>query len=548
MPLAAQNPEAKTPASKTPAKAGTAPSFASSSSTSKPSVSLSGSTAKVNLDTSETLFSFAAALSACGLGPAAGQEPEGTDPLRTKIRAELQQTIDASDGSRSDGSRSDGSRSDAALADSSQPLAEFTNSMCQFYHDHQTGDSGRDYAQYVSLALFTDGPPTFKAKMREAELPPDAVYVAGFLPLVAEFYKKAKLHDLWQKHRNEYNGLVEHYTDAVGKMVFNTDIYLKLALSGYLGREFIVYLEPLGALGQANARNYGDNYYVVLTPSGDARQVEQIRHTYLHYVLDPMAMKHFSAIQRLSPLLDVVKTAPMDESFKGDMSLLLTESLIRAIEIRTRKATPDEQKAAVLASMQEGYVLTEYFSDALVAFEKDPAGLQSMYGEMVLAIDGSKEARHAASIQFAAQASPELVVGVRQRRASTQPTLRLAEQKLSTGDVSGAQKLAQKALDEKKEDTGYALFILARASTMSKDMEGARSYFERTLEVSKEQKLIAWSHIYLGRIYDLQEDRDSALEQYKAALNAGDPSPEVKNAAEKGLKQAYEPPTQPQQP
>ena len=83
---------------------------------------------------------------------------------------------------------------------------------------------------------------------------------------------------------------------------------------------------------------------------------------------------------------------------------------------------------------------------------------------------------------------------------------------------------------------------------MSRDMEGARSYFERTLEVSKEQKLVAWSHIYLGRIYDLQEDRDSALEQYKAALGAGDPSPEVKNAAEKGLKQPYEPPTQPQKP
>jgi len=83
---------------------------------------------------------------------------------------------------------------------------------------------------------------------------------------------------------------------------------------------------------------------------------------------------------------------------------------------------------------------------------------------------------------------------------------------------------------------------------MSKDMEGARSYFERTLEVSKEQKLIAWSHIYLGRIYDLQEDRDSALEQYKAALNAGDPSPEVKNAAEKGLQEAYEPPRPAQQP
>jgi len=532
IPMVAQKPVAGTPApaAKSPAKS---PSASSSGS---PGSASAASNSKVNLDTSETLFSFAAALSACGLGQAGSQEPEATDPLRAKIRAELQQTIEASEGARPDASKPDPS-----LADTSQPLAEFTNSMCQFYHDHQTGDSGRDYAQYVSLALFTEGPPTFKAKMREAELPPDAVYVSGFLPLVAEFYQKARLHSLWLKHRNDYNALVEHYTDPVGKMVFNTDIYLKLALSGYLGREFIVYLEPMGALGQANARNYGDNYYVVLTPSGDARQVEQIRHTYLHYVLDPMAMKHNSAIQKLAPLLEVVKTAPMDESFKGDITLLLTESLIRAIEIRTRKAPGDEQKAAVLASMQEGYILTEYFSDALVGFEKDPAGLQSVYGEMVLAIDGSKEARHAASIQFAAQASPELVVGKR-RQPSLQPTLRLAEQKLSSGDISGAQKLAQQALDEKKEDTGYALFILARASTMSKDMDGARSYFERTLEVSKEQKLIAWSHIYLGRIYDLQEDRDSAVEQYKAALNAGDPSPEVKNAAEKGLKQAYEPP------
>lgn len=486
-------------------------------------------TAKVNLDTSETLFGFAAALNACGFGQAitqaANPEAEVGDPLRAQIRAEIQKTVQGSDA-----------------------MAEFTTSMCQFYRDHQTGDSGRDYAQYVSLALFNEGPPAFKSKMREADLPPDAIYVAGFLPLVAEFYQKAKLHEVWLKHRSQYNGLVEHYTDSVAKMVFQTDIYLKLALSGYLGRDFTVYLEPLGALGQANARNYGDNYYVVLTPSGEALQMEQIRHTYLHYVLDPMALKRFSTVQRLRPLLDVVKTAPMDESFKGDMALLLTESLIRAIEIRSRKGSEADQKAAVQASMEEGYILTAYFSEALVKFEKDPAGLQSTYPEMLFAIDIGQEQRRTANVQFAAQASPELVMGGRRRRASTQPTLRLAEQKLSSGDVSGAQKLAQQALDEKKEDTGYALFILARASTMSRDMDGARSYFERTLEVTKEQKLVAWSHIYLGRIYDLQEDRDSALEQYKAALKAGDPSPEVKNAAEKGLQEAYAPPAPTKQP
>jgi hypothetical protein len=476
-------------------------------------------TAKVNLDTSETLFSFSAALSACGFG----ENSESTDPLRAQIRSEIQKTIKASD-----------------------KLTEFTNSMCEFYRDHQTGDSARDFAQYVSLALFVDGPPKFKATLKEAELPPDAIYVIGFLPLVADFYEKAGLHALWVKHRDEYSSLVERYHGAVAKMVFDTDIYLKLAFSGYLGRQFVVYLEPLGAVGQSNARNYGDNYFVVLTPTGGNLPIEQIRHTYLHYVLDPLTLKRFSTIQKLTPLLDVVKTAPMDESFKGDMALLLTECMIRAIEIRTRKASEEEQKAAVLTSMQEGYILTAYFSEALAAFEKDPAGLRDSYPDMLYQIDVGKESRRAGNIQFAAQASPEVVVGVRQRRASVQPTLRLAEQKLSTGDVSGAQKLAQQALDEKKEDAGYALFILARASSMSRDMEGARSYFERTLEISKEQKLIAWSHIYLGRIYDLQEDRDSAVEQYKAALGAGDPSPEVKNAAEKGLKQAYEPPAPPQ--
>ena len=477
-------------------------------------------TAKVNLDTSETLFSFAAALNACGFG----KESQSDEPIRAQLRAEIDKA-----------------------AHSSDAMTEFTESMCGFYRDHQTGDTGRDFGQYLSLALFSDGPPNFKATMKEADLPPDAGYVIGFLPLVADFYQKAGVRALWMKHRGEYNGLIERYHEPVAKMVFTTDIYLKLALSGYLGRQFVVLLEPLGAPGQVNARNYGDNYYVVITPSGNALPIEQIRHTYLHYVLDPLALKRFSTMQRLQPLLESVKTAPMDDSFKGDVALLLTESLIRAIEIRTSKASEEDQKAAVLASMQEGYILTEYFSESLAAFEKDPAGLRDTYPDMLYQIDLGKEKHRADGIQFAAQASPELVLGPRHKKAVAQPTLQLAEQKLSTGDVSGAQKLAQQVLDEKKEDAGHALFILARASSMSRDLEGARSYFERTLEVSKDTRLVAWSHVYLGRIYDLQEDRESAVEQYQAALKAADPSPEIKTAAEKGLKQAYEPPSQPKQ-
>jgi tetratricopeptide (TPR) repeat protein len=109
--------------------------------------------------------------------------------------------------------------------------------------------------------------------------------------------------------------------------------------------------------------------------------------------------------------------------------------------------------------------------------------------------------------------------------------------------------LAQQALDEEQEDAGRALFILAEIATANSDMQGARTYFERALQTAREPKVIAWSHIYLGRIYDLQANRDAAVDHYRAALSTGGTFPEVKSAAERGLQQPYEPPSpaQPQE-
>jgi tetratricopeptide (TPR) repeat protein len=114
---------------------------------------------------------------------------------------------------------------------------------------------------------------------------------------------------------------------------------------------------------------------------------------------------------------------------------------------------------------------------------------------------------------------------------------------LAAGDRESAQKLAQKALDEQAGDSGRALFILAEVATANRDIDGARQYFERALQTAHEPKLIAWSHIYLGRIYDLREDRHAAVDQYRAALDAaGAGLPDAKLAAQRGLDKPYEPP------
>lgn len=473
---------------------------------------------KVLLDTSETVFTVLTAINTCGYD----QELGVSDPLRAEIRAEVARAIQASEETK-----------------------EVTRALCEFYHEHQQPDSSRTLAQYVSFVLYLNGPPApFATKVKEADLPPDAIGVLGILPLIQAFYNKAGLHTIWERHREAYTALTERYHEPLAKMLFDTEIYLRLPSAGYLGRGFTVYLDPMGAPAQTNARNYGSDYYVVISPgAASSLKMEQIRHTYLHYLLDPLALKYPTTMKRLEPLLDSVKTAPIDESFKSDVSLLVTECFIRAIEARTAKGSETQREQAIQESVGQGFILTRYFYEVLIPFEKDPAGLRNAYGEIASGIDVRKEEKRAAEIQFANKAEPELL---HLSRPVEGKRLLTAEQRLSAGDVDSAQKLAQEALDEKSEDPGRALFILAQVATANRDMQGARNYFQRALEVASEPKVVAWSHIYLGRIFDLQENREAALDQYRAALSSGGALPEAKAAAERGLRQPYEPPSHPQ--
>jgi len=474
----------------------------------------------VTLETSETLFDVLTAINSCGYDA----ELDSSDPLRTEIRSEVASAIQAS-------------------ADAQ----DMTKTMCEIYVAHQQPDASRTLAQYVSLALYLDAPPVLSPKVKESDLPPDANSLLSILQPLQKFYELAGLHTIWERHQEAYQALAARYHDPLAKMLFDTEIYLKLPSSGYLGRGFTVYVDAMGAPGQTNARNYGSDYYVVISPGrGVELKMEQIRHTYLHYLLDPMALKYPAEVKRLEPLLSMVKTAPMDDSFKTDASLLATECMIRAVEARTlgSSKTPEAQREqAVQRSEEQGFILTRYFYEALLKFEKDPAGLRNAYQDMLVNIDLRKEEKQAAQIVFAKKADPEVL---HLSRPMEGKLLLTANQRLSANDPEGAQKLAQQALDEKSEDPGRALFILAQVATMKRDMQGARSYFQQALQVAHEPRVVAWSHIYLGRIFDLQEDRAAALDHYRAALSAGASLPEAKAAAERGIQQPYEPPTQPQ--
>ena len=482
-----------------------------------PAICLAQAT-KAQLEVSETFFTMAAALNSCGYD--AGLQ--NSLALRQAVRADV-----------------------LAAVQNSPQATQVHDEICQFWRDHQAPEKPGDVTQYISLALELGGPPTFSTVLPESDLPPDAAHVLGIVSLLQKFYQSAGLHGLWLKREREYEALVVQFHDPVAAVMTSTDLYLKLPFSSSPGQRFVVYLEPMLAPSHVDSRNYGTNYFIVISPGRDGlMRLPEIRHTYLHYVLEPMALNHALSMKRLEPLLLDVRAAPMSKAYKNDISLMVTESLIRAIEARTANPSADEpqRQAYVQRSVAEGFVLTRYFYEALAAFEKESTGMKNAYGDLLYNIDLDRERKHARATVFAAEASPEIVTSSKPVR-SQETLLDQAEQKLVGGDPAAARKLAQQVLQDKhsQEDPGRAAFIMARAATLAGDLEGARSYFEQAVSSAHDPRTLAWSHIYLGRILDMRENREEALKHYRAALNAGDPTPDTKSAAERGLAAPYEP-------
>jgi Domain of unknown function (DUF4932) len=476
---------------------------------------------RAQLEVSETFFTVTTALNSCGYDAGITQSL----PVREAVRSELLATVQQS-----------------------PEAARSRDAICQFWKEHQSSGPQSDISPYVSLALELNEPPQFTTKLPEADMPPDASYVLGVIPLLRRYYQSAGIHALWEKHKSEYNSLVKQLHDPISSLINQTDVFLKLPFVSYPNERFGVYLVPLLSPGQVHARNYGNNYDIVFSPGKDGKiPKEEIRHTYLHFVLDPLAASHGTSLKRLEPILLDIRNAPLSRSFKDDIALLVNECLIRAIEARTSIPKNNERarQEYVQRSMEQGFVLTRYFFDALGSFEKGSSGFRTVYGDLLHNLDLDRERRRAREVTFAAEAEPEVISPARVVVQSN--LLNEAEQKFASGDTEGAAKIANQVLQHNHggDEPGRAAFLLARIATLSGKMEEARFDFEQAVQSARDPRTLAWSHIYLGRIYDLQNNRDTALQHYRAALAAGDPAADTKTAAERGIAGPYQPAAKP---
>ena len=491
----------------------------------------------ISLQTSEAVFDIAVALNACGYDNGLAE----SDPIREHIRQQVdqasQQSIDARD-------------------------ARFH--LCEFINQHRLAETARDLAQYVSLALYVTPPPELAPSVDMADLPPDSTQVVDVLPLVRDFAKAIQLHAIWVENRPAYDEEIARLHDPLTKMIQDTNIYLKMPISSYEDRRFLVVLEPMLSPAETNARVYGTNYVVVASPVNGTIHMQEVRHTYLHYEIEPLLYARATAMDRLLPFLKTVRDAPIDFVYRSDIVSLVIECMIRAIEARTMATGVDipkipadiarseldpiyrQRQAAIQKDaairqdlvnrdMVEGWVLTQYFYSQLIQFERTPDSLKESIGEMVYGMDVPQEVGHLKGIQFVEQGTSDVIV-----RAPSKPHgLDLAELDLVKGDAQNAAGLSEMALKEHTAEAGRANFILARASLMTGNIDQAETAFRETIRLSSDPRMLAWAHIYLGRILDVEDKRDEAVVEYKAALAMRDAQPDTRAAAEKGVKQPF---------
>ena len=458
------------------------------------------------LDASPTLFTVMAALNAVGYDT--DLDSPNNSPLRKMVRADL-----------------------ATRVIPSLPRIK------EFVATHHRANPTDELGQYISFALCLGTAPDFSFR-RGADIPPDVLSFQELSPLLTAFYKEANIEELWKRAQPGIDQLIAPYHQGVVNTVLQVNAYLRQQNSGFRGRHFQIFLEPLAAPGQMHTRSFGNEYTVVISPSPRPR-IDEIRHAYLYYLLDPLATRNAEVLERKKVLADhAMRAKLLGDAYRDDFLLLVTGSLVRAVEARM-----DRKPEAVDQALKEGYILAPYFSEALVRFEKEEQSMMLYYASMVKAIDLLKEDQRLMPVVFASQAPVPPKVEVTESKPVTPPiyeSLSQAEELLKKHELDKAETLFQEAASQnankRAQAAGY--YGLARIALTQGEADEAETLLGKTLEADPEGQVKAWTLIYLGKLRLEVMDKEHAAQYFQQAMHVEGATEAAVTEARQGLEKS----------
>jgi tetratricopeptide (TPR) repeat protein len=452
-----------------------------------------------------TLFTTMAAINAAGYD--ANLNSKANYPIRNQVRQELAK------------------RSIPCLPE-----------LRSFYLNHRKGTDTATLSQYISFALLAGDPPDFK--VTSGELPPDAESLDGLSGLLARFYREANIEDLWKRSQPAFLAAVQRYQDPVVNALLEANGYLRNPTSGASNRRFEIYMSLLAQPNVVQARSYKGDYFVVITPSYEPL-VDQVRAAYLSYLLDPLSLRFSRVIDSKRALQQYAENAPaLEEAYKNEFSLLVTKSLIKAIESRLMHGS-EKRQAYVDEALREGFILTPAFAELLPAYEKQAGAMRLYYPDLVNGIDVGKEKKRLRDVQFAQTITDPVAApppSVQQVNPAEQ-SIEQAEALLNQHDFAGSKKLFEKSLQQTDSQPmhGQAYFGLAQLAVQEHQASQATALFRKVIELNTDPATVAWSQVYLGRLAMLDDDPQEATDHFKKALALEGAPDKAREAAQNDL-------------
>ena len=422
----------------------------------------------------------------------------------------------------------------------------------EYYRLHELREPGATLSRYLWFGLVSGPAPDFQPILKRDELPPEVIALVGFSEIISSYYKEQKIGEIWKQVQPIYNREIARLHDPLSQIVYVTTGYAREILDPYGPRKFTIIVEPL--VGQiTNVRNFGEHYALVLS-GGEKIPTDVVRHAFLHFLLDPLPLMypHVTAVKR--PLFEAAATAPrLAPDLKEDFASYFAECLVRAVELRLKKMSPGEWEAALGRDDQDGYTMVRPLFTALPKFENSEPSMNRFFPDLIRAIDAKEEAKRLATIHFAPadsaqpedQAASEEVARKRKLAPTTVPNdadviaaLTEGERRIAEKNPRAAEASFQKVLT-KYPDQARAWYGIGLVALLDHDSARAKQVFGRLTTgdhtAAQDPMVLAWSHVYLARIYDDEGNPEVAKTEYQSALAVEGGPEKAKQAAEKGL-------------
>ncbi len=435
-----------------------------------------------------------------------------------------------------------------------------TDAVRQFYRDHALASPTETLTPFMTFALVAGPPPGFQLPDNRDSLPPSVLTIDGFQQLLAGFYREAQLEARWARIEPESEPLIVRFRAELRRIVMLSDAYLREIEKPANGRAFDVYVEPLvGA--RTNFRNSGDHYAIVVGIFSDS-SVNTIQHAYLHFMLDRFVLRYRPVVDTKRVLLNVAARAPqLPVEYHNDFVSLMDECLIKAVELRLRHLSGDRLEAELKNADESGLILVRPLVAQRQKFEKDAPAMTYYFPGLITGIDVQAEQKRLLGVTFAA-ADAVPAAGEHGQADDTQASelerwLAEGNRQIASRDAEAATTTFQTAMAKYPNDP-RVVYGLAISSVLSGHGDRAKDLFEQLVSarglaapgssVAAEPTspaILAWSHVYLGRIHDLEDERELAVNEYQAALAVEGAPEAARVAAQSGVATAYQPPARP---